>query len=88
MGKLSRTERKELEAREEEDNVSLEMAECQRFGYRLIPKFLGKGSYARVFLAEPTRSKIAYSPKLQSLQYKCRDKKEFRVSCRTFICLS
>lgn len=47
-----------------------EIRDCKRAGYILTDEFLGKGSYAKVFLAEPTLIKIRYNQKLNTLQKK------------------
>ena len=47
-----------------------EIKDCKRAGYILTDDFLGKGSYAKVFLAEPTLNKIRYNLKLNTLQKK------------------
>ena len=54
----------------EDLNISLETEELRKFGYQLSKKFLGKGAYARVYLATPSPLKIQNNYKLRLQQRK------------------
>ncbi len=49
------------------ENLALEIQECGANGYLLQDKFLGKGNYASVFLAQPKEEQLEKNSKLRLL---------------------
>lgn len=54
----------------EDLRIELEVKECKRNGYELKRIFLGKGNYAKVYLAKVTAEKLKSNHKLKSMQKK------------------
>ena len=74
----------------EDLNITLETEELRKFGYALSKKFLGKGAYARVYLASPSPLKIQNNYKLRLQQRKYDQPLKvlyFFLFLRTFISL-
>ena len=71
----------------EDLNITLETDELRKFGYALSKKFLGKGAYARVYLATPSPMKIQnnYKLRLQQRKYDQPLKVHYILFLRTFV---
>ena len=61
----------------EKDDLTEEIGECLEAGYVLTQTFLGKGSYACVYLGWPTKHKVRSNFKLRAVQ---RNVAEVKVS--------